>query len=157
MDSKKMVSLDLRNLSIMIKRYIEKERKFENCMAHHGHDHRHHGATHMHMMVMDYLLDNKDKDIYQKDFEKEFSIRRSTATNMLKRMEHHGLIKRVSVPEDARLKKIVLTSKAMDFTESMDKSSKKLEEKLTKNFSEKDRNTLSSLLKKMIKNMEEEN
>ncbi len=156
MDPKKMVSFDLRNLSILIKRYLEKDKKDNRCM--HGENHHPpHGVTHMHMLVMDYFLANKDRDIFQKDFEKEFSIRGSTATNMLKRMEKHGLIKRVPVPEDARLKKIVLTEKALNFSEKMEKKAAVLEGKLTKGLTEDELITLSSLIKKLIDNMEEEN
>ncbi len=52
------------------------------------------------------------QDIYQRDIEEEFEIRRSTATGILKLLEQHGFIERVGVPSDARLKKIVLTAKA---------------------------------------------
>ena len=152
MDPKQMVSFDLRNLSIQIKRYLEKERKDD--MSHHR---PHDNATHMHMLVMQYCYANRNRDIYQKDFEKAFSIRRSTATNMLKRMESHGLIERVPVPEDARLKKIMLTDKALKFGEKMGGKSAALENKLTKGLTEDELATLSSLLRKMIDNMEEEN
>ena len=51
-------------------------------------------------------------DIFQKDIEKEFNIRRSTATVMLQNMESKGLILRQGVDHDGRLKRIVLTEKA---------------------------------------------
>ena len=54
------------------------------------------------------------QDIYQRDIEEEFEISRSTATGILKLLERDGFIERVSVPADARLKKIVLTPKAKE-------------------------------------------
>lgn len=51
-------------------------------------------------------------DVFQKDIEKEFNIRRSTATVMLQNMETKGLILRQGVDHDGRLKRIVLTEKA---------------------------------------------
>ena len=51
-------------------------------------------------------------DVFQKDIEKEFSIRRSTATGILQLLEKNGFVVRESVKEDARLKKLVLTDKA---------------------------------------------
>ena len=48
------------------------------------------------------LLESEHKDIYQKDVEEEFCIRKSTATGILKLMEE----------PDARLKRIVPTGKA---------------------------------------------
>ncbi|MBO4292497.1 MAG: winged helix-turn-helix transcriptional regulator [Lachnospiraceae bacterium] len=51
-------------------------------------------------------------DVFQKDIEKEFNIRRSTASVMLQNMEQKGLILREPVAGDKRLKRIVLTDKA---------------------------------------------
>ena len=69
--------------------------------------------TMMHGWIIGYLYDNREKDIYQKDLEKKFSISRSTVTNILKRMESKGYICREPVPEDARLKKLVLTEEGL--------------------------------------------
>ena len=53
-------------------------------------------------------------DVYQKDVEKEFRIRRSTATVMLQSMEQKGYVVRVASTEDGRLKRILLTEKAIE-------------------------------------------
>lgn len=37
--------------------------------------------------AIDYFYENRDRDIYQRDFEEKFQIRRSTASNILKLME----------------------------------------------------------------------
>ena len=47
---------------------------------------------------------SRNGDVYQKDVEKEFRIRRSTATVMLQNLEQKGYIVRVAYTEDARLK-----------------------------------------------------
>lgn len=65
--------------------------------------------TVMHGWIIGYLINNDEKDIYQKDIESKFSISPSTVTNILKLMEKKGYIKRTSVDSDARLKKISLT------------------------------------------------
>ena len=49
--------------------------------------------------------------MFQRDIEREFSITRSTVTNILQLMERKGYIERQSVPQDARLKRLVLTEK----------------------------------------------
>ncbi len=49
--------------------------------------------------------------VYQKDIEKAFNIRRSTASGILKHLEEAGLISREVVSKDARLKKIALSAK----------------------------------------------
>lgn len=48
-------------------------------------------------------------DVYQKDMEDYFCLRRSTVTQTLQTMEKNGLIKRSNVTKDARLKRIELT------------------------------------------------
>ena len=55
-----------------------------------------------------YFYDHREEDIFQKDFEAEFSISGATATNILKVLEREKLIERIPMKEDGRLKKIVL-------------------------------------------------
>ena len=43
------------------------------------------------------LLESLHRDLYQKDIEEEFQIRKSTVTGILKLMEKHGYIYRESV------------------------------------------------------------
>ena len=58
------------------------------------------------------LLETMHKDLYQKDIEEEFQIRKSTATGMLQLLEKNGFIVRESEKKDARLKRIIPTKKA---------------------------------------------
>ncbi len=65
--------------------------------------------------MISYIYDRSRKqDIFQRDLEREFNIRRSTATVMLQNLEQKGFIVREAVEHDARLKKIVLTEKAIE-------------------------------------------
>ncbi|MBS6698971.1 MAG: winged helix-turn-helix transcriptional regulator [Faecalibacterium prausnitzii] len=68
-------------------------------------------VTPMHEWILSYLFWHRDEPIYQRDIEREFSITRSTVTNILQLMERKGYIERQSVPQDARLKRLVLTEK----------------------------------------------
>lgn len=68
-------------------------------------------VTLMHEWILSYLFWHRDEPIYQRDIEREFSITRSTVTNILQLMERKGYIERQSVPQDARLKRLVLTEK----------------------------------------------
>ena len=63
--------------------------------------------------IIKFLYENSNTDIFQKDIEKKFKVRRSTVTSSLKRMESAGLIRRESVESDNRLKKITLTEKGL--------------------------------------------
>lgn len=58
------------------------------------------------------LLETMHRDLYQKDVEEEFQVRKPTATGILKLMEKNGYIYRESARQDARLKRIVPTEKA---------------------------------------------
>ena len=49
------------------------------------------------------------QDVYQRDLETIFKLRRSTVSSVTSTLERKGYLTRVPVPEDARLKKLVLT------------------------------------------------
>ena len=61
-------------------------------------------VTGMHGWLIGYI--EREGDVYQRDVEKRFNMRRSTVTKMLQLMEKNGLVTRESVESDARLKKI---------------------------------------------------
>ena len=70
-------------------------------------------ATPMHGWIIGYLYRHRDAAVFQRDIEREFSITRSTVTNILQLMERKGYIQRLSVPQDARLKQLVLTEEGI--------------------------------------------
>ena len=73
--------------------------------------------TPMQGRTIGYICCHAGTDVFQRDLEQEFQIRRSTASAMLQTMERNGLIRREPVPYDARLKKLVLTPEAVAFNE----------------------------------------
>ena len=75
-------------------------------------------ATPMHGWIIGYLYRHRDAAVFQRDNEREFSITRSTVTNILQLMEREGYIERRSVPQDARLKQLVLTEEGIRFHEN---------------------------------------
>ena len=74
-------------------------------------------TTPMHGWIIEYLYRHRDTPVFQRDIEREFSITRSTVTNILQLMERKGYIERRSVPQDARLKQLVLTEEGICFHE----------------------------------------
>ena len=58
-------------------------------------------ATPMHGWIIEYLYRHREEQVFQRDIEREFSITRSTVTNILQLMERKGYIRRQSVPQDA--------------------------------------------------------
>ncbi len=92
--------------------------------------------TSIQFWILAFLFKNADRDLYQKDVEVEFKIRRSTATELMKLMESSGLIRRVPVEHDARLKKIVTTEYAQNVRKQLDAQVERTERLLTEGFSE---------------------
>ena len=110
--------------------------------------------TGTHGWAVGYFYRNRDRDIFQKDFEQEFNIRRSTASSILSLMEKNGLIVRESVPYDARLKKIVLTQKALDIQCIVDKAFESLEETIKKDITDEELQMFFRVIDKINKNLE---
>lgn len=94
-------------------------------------------------------------DVFQKDIEEEYGIRPSTATEILKQMEKNGLITRQPVSYDNRLKKIVLTNKALTYQNQVINDLTELENTLTQNISKEELDTFLKVLNKMMDNMAE--
>jgi len=108
----------------------------------------------MHGWIIGYLYDHQENDIFQRDFENEFSIRRSTATAILQLMEKKELITRNPVKYDARLKKIILTDKAIEIHEMVAREIDQMEEQLTRGISGEELETFFTIMRKMKKNIE---
>ncbi|ADL53501.1 MarR family winged helix-turn-helix transcriptional regulator [Clostridium cellulovorans] len=108
------------------------------------------GATGIQSRILGFINENSGKrDIFQKDIEEEFDIRRSSVTSVLQLMEKNGLIKRESVLEDARLKKIVITEKGLEIDRKVYEFINKFEESLNEELSEEEANTLISLIDRL--------
>lgn len=97
----------------------------------------------------------QNEDIFQKDIEEEYSIRPSTATELLKQMEKNGLITREPVAYDNRLKKIVLTDKALMYRKQVVDDLSALEKSLIKDIPEEKLNIFFEVIEKMMDNLSE--
>jgi len=111
--------------------------------------------TGMQCWVIGYLCDNAEKkDIFQRDVEIEFNIRRSTATGILQLMGKNGLIIRESVSCDARLKKLILTEKALGIHRKIEVQINLVEQRIAKGLTEDEIETFFQLVSKISKNIE---
>ena len=109
--------------------------------------------TGVHGYVVGYLYNHQDEEVYQKDLEKRFEMRRSTATQMLSLMEKNGLILRQPVPHDARLKKLVLTDKAVQLHKQVVKEIETIESLLTSGISQQELQTFFAVIDKVKGNL----
>ncbi len=107
-----------------------------------------------HGRAIGFLWCNRHRDVFQKDFEQEFNIRRSTASAMLSLMEKNGLITRENVSYDARLKKIVLTDKAVEIQHSVNKSLDEFEEVISRGITDDELDVFVRVLSKINTNLE---
>ena len=103
------------------------------------------------------LLESLHRDLYQKDIEEEFQIRKSTVTGILKLMESHGYIRRESVKRDARLKRIVPTAKAEEIRPKILEQIQKTEAKLLEGIPQENVTICKQILWQMFHNISEMN
>ena len=75
---------------------------------------------------------------------------------MLKTMEQKGFIERLAVKNDARLKKIVLTDKAVEIHKKATKNIEKIEKTLKKGITEEELVSVYSVVEKIKANLEVE-
>ena len=140
------IGFNIRRLSNYIKRDIEKSSVSQIIDLPKG----------VNGWAIGYFYENREKQIFQRDFENRFSIRRSTASNILKTMEQNGFIKRVSVENDARLKRIILTDKAVKIHQDIMNDITNREERMRKGFSDSEIDAFLSMINRFITNLEEQ-
>lgn len=106
-------------------------------------------TTPMHGWIIEYLYRHRDEPVFQRDIEREFSITRSTVTNILQLMERKGYIQRLSVPQDARLKQLVLTEEGIRLHEKTLLSFRQTDDYVTGLLTEEENAELLRLLNKL--------
>lgn len=110
------------------------------------------GLTRVQSRIIGFIYSEADKkDIFQKDIEEELDIRRSSVTSVLQLMEKNGYIKRESVAEDARLKKIILTEKAIEIQKNVYAFILKFEKSLSDELSDDENSMLLNLVGRLSK------
>lgn len=105
------------------------------------------------IQIINYIVENKNKDVYQKDFEEKLNLRRATISGVLKTMEKNNLIERTSNVLDARSKKIKLNKKVKDKISYDCKKISEIEEILTKDISEEELKLFQNVINKMKYNI----
>lgn len=109
----------------------------------------------MQSRIIGFIHSRQDQDVFQKDIEELLKIRRSTATGMLNTLEKKGLIERQPVSRDARLKKLVITPKGIEFSKKAVECIQSVERKVRSGLSEEELETFFNVLSKIRKNIED--
>lgn len=144
MERKETIGFRVRTLSVAIKRAVDAgkaKNEQSSCTGTHG-------------WVIGYLYENRNRDVFQRDIEKQFSVRRPTMTEILKLMERNGLIERVRDENDARLKKIKLTPLALEIHKRHEQFIEGFELSLREGISDEEMNTFFAVMDKISANVE---
>ena len=105
------------------------------------------------MIIMDYILNHQDEDIYQRDLEEVLHLRRATVSGVLQTMEKHELIERVLCDNDVRCKKIILKEKAKKMFDMKRMEFYKMEEVIKKGLSEEEIEIFCHIIESMQNNI----
>lgn len=95
-----------------------------------------------------------EKNVFAKDIEAKFDLRRASTTGMLQNMEKRGLIKRETIDSDGRCRRIILTRKAIELRKKLENEIQKVEEKATKGISKQEIEQFIQIAEKMSSNLE---
>lgn len=139
------IGAELRRLSNLSCRYFEQQSNKKRVEA----------ITGTNGWIIGFIAHQEEKgqEVYQRDLETRFGITRSTASKVVNLMVQKGLIQQESVPGDKRLKRLVLTERALEIKQMMDEDHRRFESTLRKGFSEDEVEQLFYLLGKLKQNL----
>lgn len=111
------------------------------------------GLTTSQAQILLFLTLNKNKIVSQRDIEKIFDLSNPTINGLLNRLEVKGFIVRVKNENDARIKEVHLTDKAIIVQKEISKKMKSAEKEMLSVLSREERDTLNKLLEKIVNNI----
>lgn len=106
------------------------------------------------MRIIDHLINNENKKIYQKDLEQILNLRRATISEVLITLEKNGMIERVTGEHDTRTKEIKLSKQTKKLFNENKEKLLNLENILTKNITKDDLTTFIKVIEKMKENIQ---
>lgn len=139
------IGFQLHNLSNLMKRRMEHSEVFS---------HMDDNVTRNNGWILNYLAHHSDRDIYQRDIENDFCIRRSTVSKVIRLMETKGLLRRETVPGDARLKKLVLTPDGEKLQAAIEREQQEAERLLRRGVTEEELRIFHQVMEKFKNNIQ---
>ena len=103
--------------------------------------------------ILKYILDHKEEIVCGKDLENYLHVSKATISEVLMAMEKSAIIKRISIPDDARAKRIVLTDTSLERFQELEKNFQSINEELLHGVSEKELTCFLNVLQKMKNNI----
>ncbi len=121
----------------------------DQCLAEYG-------ITYAQSLVILYLFEAQDMHkVSQKDIEKYLSLKGSTVTHILNRMEENEFVYRQKSKEDNRVNHLFLTQKGITYYPLFFKALDAMEKRMTQGLSAGEKEQLKRLLLKVLENLEE--
>ena len=112
-------------------------------------------VTGVQSMVIGYIYKKSQKgEVFAKDIEEEFDMRKATVTGIIQLMETNGLIERKAKEGDCRLKSIVLTPKALEIKTVVKKQIDIEEKNIVNEMTKEEQKQFLELLKRASSNLE---
>ncbi len=112
-------------------------------------------VTGVQSMVIGYIYKKSQKgEVFAKDIEEEFDMRKATVTGIIQLMETNGLIERKAKEGDCRLKSIVLTPKALEIKTVVKKKIDIEEKNIVNEMTKEEQKQFLELLKRASSNLE---
>ena len=141
----KSISLEIKKIDSLIVRKIMACNKDSLCQL-----------TPVQIVVIKYLIKNKNSIVYQKDIEKKLGLRKSTVSGILGTMIKNGIIIRTDSSNDLRSKEIRLTETGYKLDKAMKKRAIEFEKILQNNISNEELEIFYKVTKQIQKNLEGE-
>ena len=101
--------------------------------------------------ILHYLIENEGKDIYHKDIEKKFDLRKSTVSGIIQNMEKNDFIIRESIGNQ---KKIKITDKTKNEAKKHKEMFIEFDEKIKKNIDKKKLEIFFEVIEQIKKNID---
>ena len=105
------------------------------------------------MQIIEYILENPNENVYQKDLEDILDLRRATVSGVLQTMERNHLIERIIDTNDSRVKKVILNENAKKIFESHEKKLEEIESRIVHDITEEELIQFLKVIKKMQNNL----
>lgn len=113
------------------------------------------GLTASQFYVLNYLFQTEKDEVHQIDVERYLELKNPTVTGLLRRLEEKGFILTVADAKDKRRKNIFLTEKAHNIQKKMEAEHRRIERKVFRHLTSKERAALRRQLEKIVGNAEE--
>lgn len=111
-------------------------------------------VTSVQCAILGYIYEaSRNKEVYAKDIENKFNMRRATVAEILSLMEKNELIERKANKQDARLKKIILKEKSLEIKNKVKEEISKVEKEIQQGISKEEMDIFKKVIQKMSKNI----